>query len=251
MFTKFLIGFAAGIFGGLLGLGGGMVMVPLLVGMAGMGQHQAHGTSLVALVFTGMMGAFTYALHGSLDLWAALLLAGGALWPARLGAKCCTALPERKLKRAFGIFLVFISVLVLSKPYFPAVFHPEGELLKSLLLLATGAATGFCSGLMGVGGGPIMIAGMVLLTGFDQYTAQGSALLAMIPAGAVGAFTHWRLGNVNRHVLPGLIPGILIGTFAGGSCAHYLPEATLKVIFAAILIWTGLRTIRMAAPSGD
>jgi len=96
-----------------------------------------------------------------------------------------------------------------------------------------------------------MIAGMVLLTGFDQYTAQGSALLAMIPAGAVGAFTHWQLGNVNRHVLPGLIPGILIGTFAGGSLAHYLAEATLKVIFAAILIWTGLRTIRMAAPSGD
>ena len=249
MFTNFLIGFAAGIFGGLVGLGGGVVMVPLLVGMARMGQHQAHGTSLVALVFTGIIGAATYAHHHTMDIWAALFLGGGALWPARLGAKYCSALPEFKLKRSFGFFLLFISVLIMAKPHLPTLVQPETALVKSLLLLGTGALTGFCSGLMGVGGGAIMIAGMVLLAGFDQHTAQGSSLLAMVPAGAVGAYTHWRLGNVARPALSGLIPGIVIGAFAGGSLAHYLSESTLKIVFAAVLVWTGIRMIRSSRSS--
>ncbi len=226
-------------------------MIPLFTGIEKLGQHQAQGTSLVALVFTGMMGALTYALHRNLDLVAALFLAGGALWPARLGAKYCSGLPERKLKRTFGLFLIFISALIISKPYLPPVIHPEGYLLKAALLMAIGALTGFCSGLMGVGGGPIMIAGMVLLAGHDQYTAQGSALLAMVPAGAVGAFTHWRLGNVERRLLPTLIPGILIGTFMGGTLAHFFMEGTLKLIFASVLVWTGLRMIKNSAPSCD
>ena len=65
--------------------------------------------------------------------------------------------------------------------------------------------------MMGVGGGSIMVPAMVLLAGFPQVLAQGSSLLAMVPAGAVGAHTHFRLGNVVRGLLPGLIPGILGG----------------------------------------
>jgi len=242
----FLIGLTAGLFGGLVGLGGGVLMVPLLAGMARLDQHEAHGTSLFALVFTGIAGAGTYALHQSLNIPAALLLAGGAVWPARLGAKYCTALPDHKLKRYFGFFLFFIAVLMVSKPYLPTASHPNGGLFQAALLLATGAVTGFCSGLMGIGGGAIMIAGMVLLAGFDQYTAQGSSLLAMVPAGFVGAVTHWRLGNVNRRILPMIIPGVMIGTFAGGWSAHLLAEPTLKAIFAAILIGTGIREIKTA-----
>jgi uncharacterized membrane protein YfcA len=120
---------------------------------------------------------------------------------------------------------------------------------KALILLTIGVATGFVSGVMGVGGGPIMISGMVLLAGFDQHTAQGSSLLAMVPLGAVGAFTHWRLGNVDTGLLKGLIPGIIIGTCAGGSYAHLLHELTLRVIFAAVLIWTGSRYVKSPAPS--
>ena len=58
---SFLIGLAAGVFGGLMGLGGGAVMIPMMVGWMKLTQHKAHGTSLVALVFTGMAGAAAYA----------------------------------------------------------------------------------------------------------------------------------------------------------------------------------------------
>lgn len=246
-----LIGLAAGFFGGLVGLGGGVIMIPLMVGILKLGQHKAHGTSLVALIFTGIAGAVTYALNGSVDILASALLASTAIFTARAGARFANALPEWQLKRSFGSFLILVSLLLLLKPYLPHVSEPTTGWVKILVLLLTGAFTGFLSGMMGVGGGTIMVPSMVLLTGFTQYTAQGSSLLAMIPAGGVGAFTHWRLGNVSASILPGLIPGILIGTYLGGSLAHILSEGALRIIFASVLIWTGIRYLRAPKPQSE
>jgi hypothetical protein len=241
---SFLIGLVAGIFGGLVGLGGGVVMIPLMVGILKMEQHKAHGTSLVALVFTGIAGSITYALKGSVDATASVLLASTAIFTARGGAHFAHALPEWKLKRSFGGFLVFVSLLLLLKPSLYTFAGPVSGLKKIVVLLLTGIFSGFLSGMMGVGGGTIMVPAMVLLAGFGQHTAQGTSLLAMVPAGSVGAFTHYRLGNVVTQLIPGLISGILIGTYLGGTLAHILSEGTLRVIFAVILIWTGIRYLR-------
>jgi uncharacterized protein len=246
---SFFIGFISGVFGGLVGLGGGVLMIPLMVSIKKLGQHKAHGTSMVALVFTGIIGATIYAMHNAVDVLASVFLSVAALWPARYGAKYCHGLPELKLKRAFGIFLILVSIFILLKPYLPFLPHSGMSISKVLILLMTGATTGFVSGLMGVGGGPIMIVGMVLLAGFDQHTAQGSSLLAMVPSGAVGAFTHWRLGNVETGILDGLILGIILGTYIGGSFAHVLPEYTLRIIFAVVLVWTGSRYVKSPVQS--
>jgi uncharacterized membrane protein YfcA len=237
---SFFIGVMAGIFGGLVGLGGGVIMIPLMVWGFGFNQHQAHGTSLMALIFTGISGAVTYSLKGSVDVMAAILLAATAIFTARFGALYANALPEWKLKRAFGIFIIGVSLLLLSKPYAHHaawLSHPVAGWGKVLALLASGAVAGFLSGMMGVGGGSIMVPALVILVGLTQHSAQGSSLLAMVPAGAVGAYTHFRLGNVVTGVLLGLIPGILLGTFLG---------ANLRLIFAAVLIWLGVRDIRKA-----
>ncbi len=245
-----LIGLFAGIFGGLAGLGGGVIMIPLMVKTLGMGQHRAHGTSLVAVVFTGLAGAVTYGWHGSMDWKAALVLAVTAIITARSGAHFAGALPEWKLKRSFGAFLIFVSCLLLAKPYLPrlAVGALSGWAWGAVLL-AAGALTGFLSGMMGVGGGTIMVPAMVLLLGFDQHTANGTSLLVMVPAGAMGAWAHWSLNNVAAKLLPGLIPGVLLGTFIGGHIAHMLPETYLRFLFAAVLIWIGRGYLRTPAPS--
>jgi uncharacterized membrane protein YfcA len=245
----FLIGLLAGGFGGLVGVGGGALMIPLMVRLFKFRQHQAHGTSLIALVFTGLAGALTYYLHGSVDIMAAACLASAAIFTARLGALYANALPEWKLKRAFGVFLIFVSLLLLAKPYLAHLAipsHPAAVWVKIVALLASGAAAGFIGGMMGVGGGSIMVPAMVLVVGLSQYTAQGSSLLAMVPTGMVGAFTHWRLGNVVTKILPGLILGIIVGSFLGGSAAHLLSQAELRLVFASVLIWMGVRDIRTA-----
>jgi len=243
-----VIGLTAGAFGGLVGLGGGVVMVPMLVGMAGLRQQQAHGTSLVALVFTGLVGAASYASRGRVDLVGAVMLAVPAVLTARLGARYAHALPEWKLRRAFGGFLIFVSVLLLGKTWLPGGAVPAAGPGLAAVLVPVGLVVGFLSGMMGVGGGNMMVPAMVLLASFPQVLAQGTSLLAMVPAGIVGAHAHWQLGNVARSLLPGVIPGILLGTLAGSALAMRLPELALRLAFAALLVYTGVKFLRTRRP---
>ncbi len=239
-----LIGVAAGAFGGLVGLGGGVIMIPLMTRFYGLSQHQAHGTSLAALVFTGLTGALTYWLHGTVEAAAALLLAATAIGCASVGALFAHSLPEWQLKGAFGAFLILVALLLALKPYYALYSGSAAGWTRVAILLASGGVAGFFAGLMGVGGGSLMVPALVLLVGFSQHLAQGTSLLAMVPAGVAGAYTHWRLGNVAGALVPGLIVGIIAGTYAGATLAHGLSEGTLRVVFAAILIGLGVRDIR-------
>jgi len=245
----FFIGFFSGFFGGLVGLGGGVIMIPLMVHFIRLDQHSAHGTSLVALVFTGISGAIAYGLKGSVDVTAAALVAATAMITARAGAHFAHSLPEWKLKRAFGGFLVFASLLMLSKPYLPQIAAINSGWPSIALFLLTGVVAGFLSGMMGVGGGTITVPALVLVLGFGQHTAQGTSLLAMVPTGASGAYTHLKLGNIRTNLLFGLIPGILIGTYLGGTLAHVLTDHILRLIFSSMLIWIGVRYLTTKRPA--
>jgi uncharacterized membrane protein YfcA len=242
--VNFLIGLLAGVFGGLFGVGGGLVMIPLMVGFLRLTQIKAHGTSLAAMVFVGISGAATYALQGSVDLPASLVLAGSAMVTAYWGARYASFLPEKRLKRAFGIFLVIVSVLLFLKPFLSGLTCPAEGWSKVLVLLAAGALTGFLSGMMGVGGAVIMIPAMVLLVGMDQHTAQGSSLLTMVPMGIAGSLTHIHYGNVETRLLWGLVPGVLIGTYCGGTAAHFIADGILRVVFGLVVIWTAVRFLK-------
>ncbi|KQC11767.1 MAG: permease [Smithella sp. SDB] len=246
--TSLLIGLTAGAFGGLIGIGGGLIMIPLMVEVLKLTQHKAHGTSLVALVFTGIGGATTYALHSAVDFTAAILLALTAVFTAPLGARYCNALVEKKLRKYFGIFLIFCSILLILKPYLADFISIAPGHIKTAVLLITGAATGFLSGMMGVGGGTIMVPVMVILIGFSQHTAQGTSLLVMVPAGAIGAFTHWKMGNVEKSILWGLIPGIILGTYLGGNFAYLFSDNILRLIFTVVILWMGIRYIKAPVP---
>ncbi len=241
------VGIVAGLFGGLVGVGGGVVMIPFMVRGLKLTQHQAHGTSLVVLVFTGIAGAVTYAIGGAVDIVAAVFLAATAIFTARFGARFANALPEWKLKRSFGGFLLFVSVLLIFKHYITPHSSPSAGWEKIIILLLSGVFTGFLSGMMGVGGGTIMVPAMVLLLGMGQHIAQGSSLLAMVPVGAAGAYAHYKLGNVMTRILPGLIVGIFVGTFAGGMLASFLSDDVLRSVFAVVLIWTGIDYLRSPA----
>ncbi|MBN1475112.1 MAG: sulfite exporter TauE/SafE family protein [Syntrophaceae bacterium] len=243
-----LIGICAGAFGGLIGIGGGLIMIPLMMLFLKFGQHKAHGTSLVALIFTGISGAIIYGLHGSVDYAAAFALAVPAICTATLGAKYAHSLAEWKLRKYFGIFLFFCAMMLFLKPYMGNAIVVTSTAFIIIIFMIAGAATGFLSGMMGVGGGTIMVPVMVLLAGFSQHMAQGTSLLVMIPAGAVGAFTHWRLGNVNNKILYGLIAGILIGTYGGGYLAHLISENILRLIFVTIMIVLSFRYIKTGYP---
>ena len=117
--------------------------------------------------------------------------------------------------------------------------------IRWIVLVLLGALTGFLSGMMGVGGGSFMVPMMVVFAGISQQTAQGISLLAMIPASTIGAWTHWKMGNILLRHLPGLVVGVLAGVALGGSFANLIPERELSLLFTALLFYTALRYVRV------
>jgi len=106
-----LIGLAGGILSGLFGIGGGLVIVPGLVLLAGFSLTAAAGTSLAALLLpVGALGALEYWRTGQVDLPAAALVALGLLLGAYAGARLGLSLPPELMQRAFGILLVGLGL---------------------------------------------------------------------------------------------------------------------------------------------
>ncbi len=243
-YISFAIGIASGCFGGLIGVGGGIIMIPLMLSLLKLNQHQAHGTSLFALAFTGLGGAFIYGLHREINFLAAGLLALTAMMTSRAGVHYANALPGWKLRKAFGSFLIGCALLLAAKPLLSGIGGHQPVYISVIIFLLTGLVTGFLSGMMGVGGGIIMIPAMVLLAGFGQHVAQGTALAVMVPVGLTGAFTHYRLGNVARHYLPGLICGILLGAILGGNLANRIADTPLRLTFIVVIVFMGIRYLR-------
>jgi len=240
----FLTGFSGGLLGGGVGIGGGIVMIPLMTHFLKLTQHQAHGASLAAIIFTASISAATYSIHGDVNWKASLLIAASAIFTARFGALFAHSLPEKKLKKIFGLFLVFASCLLLIKGYLPVSGFTLASWANTLVFLAIGALTGFMSGMMGVGGGAVMVPLMVILANMGQHIAQGTSLLAMIPISLSGSFTHYKLGNIRRDLVLGLAIGSLIGGFLGASFAKALPEFYLRCIFVGVGLWMSIRYLR-------
>lgn len=106
-----LLGLAAGILSGLVGIGGGILIVPALVFVFGLTQHQAQGTSLAVLIPpVGILAALTYYKAGHIDLRIAGLICLGFIFGALFGAKLAIGIPDAVLKKVFGVFLLIVAV---------------------------------------------------------------------------------------------------------------------------------------------
>jgi hypothetical protein len=106
------IGVVGGFLSGLLGVGGGIVMVPLLVLWARYGQRDAHAASLGAIIPISIAGIATYGVAGHVKVLPAAALIAGSVVGARVGAGLLVRLDERILKTVFGVFLVAVAVLM-------------------------------------------------------------------------------------------------------------------------------------------
>ena len=106
------IGLLGGVLSGLLGVGGGIVMVPLLVLWAHYGQRDAHAASLGAIIPISIAGIVTYGIAGEVKVGPAVALTIGSVCGARVGAGMLARLDERVLKSVFGLFLVGVAVLL-------------------------------------------------------------------------------------------------------------------------------------------
>lgn len=106
-----LLGLAAGVLSGLVGIGGGIIIVPALVLFFGLSQHQAQGTTLALMVPPiGILAAWTYYRQGDVDLRIAALVAAGFFLGGLIGARFATGLSNAVLEKIFGVSLLLVAV---------------------------------------------------------------------------------------------------------------------------------------------
>lgn len=109
-----IVGVAAGILSGLIGIGGGVVIVPLLVFLFGFSQHEAQGTTLALMVPPiGLPAAWTYYQSGHVNFEVALLICAGFFLGGLVGAKLAIGISNVMLERIFGLAMLLISLKML------------------------------------------------------------------------------------------------------------------------------------------
>jgi uncharacterized membrane protein YfcA len=109
-----LIGLASGIVSGLFGIGGGVIIVPALVYLAGFSQHMAIGTSLAILLPpVGLAAVIEYYRHGNVDLKVALIVAAGLFTGAWASAYFANKVSGPYLRLAFGVFVIFVGIYII------------------------------------------------------------------------------------------------------------------------------------------
>ena len=240
-------GAAAGSIGGLFGVGGGVLMVPIIAGPLGRTQHEAHGTSLTVIGATALAGILVYGLHGQVDWATALLAAPSSMLAARAGATTASRMSTRGLRLAFAILLVVVAVRLLWKTHVEnALFAGAGLGVRIPIDLAVGAAMGYLAGILGVGGGVIAVPAFTLLLGMTQQRAQGTSFAVILLAAPAGALEHARRGNVVPPIAGWMAIGSVVAAIVSSQLVQSAPAPLLTRAFAVFLLINAVFMFRRA-----
>ncbi len=237
-----LIGGIGGVLSGAFGVGGGIIMVPLLTTVAGLDHRRASATSLVAIIPAGIVGTVTYGFSGHVDLVAALLVAVGGVAGSFIGTRLLHRLSIRWLRWLFiGMLLVVTVRLFLEVPVRAGVIALTPVSIPGLIVL--GLVMGIASGLFGIGGGVIVVPILVALFGAGDLLAKGTSLLAIIPGAVTGTVRNARAGFVD--VIDGTIVGVTAAaaSFGGVAIASALSPQLATILFAVLLLAATLQLV--------
>ena len=241
------LGLLVGVLVGLLGIGGGVVLVPAMVYLLGYDQHLAQGTSLFILLPPIGLGALRqYWKNGQVDIRAGIYCAVGFLLGGYVGGKIAVPMDSQRLRGIFGFFLVLSAVLLWRKtqgasmPGSSGTVEPRSGALRLAGIGVTAAFCGVAAGMVGIGGGVLLVPLLGLLFGFPQHLAQGTSLVALIPPTGLLAFLEYaRHGYVDWRAGALLIPGVFLGGILGSKLARRLNPRRMRQVFAALMLTLG------------
>ncbi|MDO6765520.1 sulfite exporter TauE/SafE family protein [Agarivorans sp. 1_MG-2023] len=258
MFLSFLlIGAAAGLMSGLFGIGGGLVIVPVLIGSFGaMGFasesaiHLAIGTSLASIIITASSASYAHYCRGSIDWNIVQRLGGGIVFGSMLGAWVATRLHADHLTNYFAGFLLVMALYMAFGRTPKAQRCLPGPAGTSLL----GAIVGCISAMFGIGGGTITFPSLSWY-GVSAPKAVAISAVCGLPIALVGTVAYiyngwheadlpaWSLGYVYLPAWLGIVLTSSIFARLGSRLAYRLPAKRLKQAFALLLLVMAIKLL--------
>lgn len=241
-----LVGVAAGLLGGLFGVGGGLIIVPGLVGFAKMERRLAHGTSLAATLPIALASLITYLSHGNVDWAVALFLAIGAVVGAIVGTQLLRVIPKTVLVLVFVITVLATATRLLISS--DSTGRPELSVAMALALVGVGFITGTLAGLLGIGGGVIMVPAMIVGLGMAPVIAKGTSVAVIVPTSIMGTIRNRKHANADIRVAA-VVGGFgAVTAVIGGTISDRLSSQTSNLMFAALLLFVAITQLLTLRP---
>jgi|WetSurMetagenome_2_1015567.scaffolds.fasta_scaffold00607_17 uncharacterized protein len=250
-------GSIAGFLAGLLGVGGGVVIIPILMFIFAAqhfpADHMIHiavGTSLASIMFTSVSSLRVHHEHNAVNWSIVKSITPGILLGTLIGTFIAAKLPAGLLKGFFIVFLFYVATQLLLniRP------KPARQLPGTAGMIAAGGFIGFVSSFVGIGGGAMSVPFMTW-SNVKMHNAIGTSAAIGFPIAAAGTMGYvlngwsarnlpdWCFGFVHLPSLAGLVVASVLLAPLGARAAHKLPVETLKKIFAALLYIIGTKML--------
>jgi uncharacterized membrane protein YfcA len=256
-------GFVAGTFGALLGLGGGVLLIPFLVIVLGIPMHQAIATSIIAVIATSSAGAAMNLERGIVNMRLGMLLEIATVTGAILGGLTANYLGANVLVKLFSGLLFLVAIIMMWKikrRKGPERLHTDGILPGNFTDDASGTTlhytarkvpatvmisfvAGNVSGLLGVGGGIFKVPAMHLISGIPMKAATATSNFMIGVTAAASAFIYFAHGHLNPYVASTAALGVLAGSMTGIRIGRKIQSNVLTWIFAITLVGISFQLI--------
>lgn len=243
------LGSALGFFGGVFGIGGGIIAIPLFVLCFGMDQAHAQGTALVLMAPNLMIAWWRYNKKHQAPIRLALSIAIAGTLCTWLTAQIAFRLDQTVLHFLFNTFLLvvgFRQLLIKTDPKQPTHQSKIQRNQHNMLVPVIGALGGSCMGLLGLGGALVSTPLLTSVLRFSQTLAQSLSLALVFPSSTIALASYAHAGRVDWHIGLPLAIGGLFSVSAGVNLAHRLPEQTMRKAFAGLMIATAMWLILRA-----
>ena len=256
--------FGAGLLGALTGLGGGVVIVPLLVGLLRVDIHYAMGASLVSVIATSSGAAAAYVREGYSNVRLGMLLEVGTTIGALCGATLAAHVPASGLAIVFGCVLLYSAYL--SRPHPMSDVHPtEPDRLATALQLDSTLPTpngpmpyyvarvpagfalmygaGVLSGLLGIGSGAVKVLALdrAMQLPFKVSTTTSNFMIGVTAAASAGVYLH--RGFIDPGLAKPVVLGVLLGSTVGARVLATAKTARLRTLFAFVIVALALEML--------
>lgn len=254
-------GFIAGTFGALLGLGGGVFLIPFLVLAVNLPMHQAIATSIIAVIATSSAGAAVNLERHAVNMRLGMLLEISTVSGAILGGVTANYLSASILAKLFSGLLFFVAILMMGRAQrhksretiytdgiLPGTFTDDASektvayTVKNIpAAMSVSLIAGNVSGLLGIGGGIFKVPAMHILSGIPLKAATATSNFMIGVTAAASAFIYFAHGRLNPFVASTAALGVLAGSIVGAFVSLKIRSKVLTWIFAIVLLVTSVQ----------
>lgn len=248
-----ILGFGAGLLGALTGIGGGVLLTPLLALHFGIPIRQAIGTSLVAVITTSAASSSVHLQRHTTDIRLGMTLELATSLGAAVMAYLVGYFNRNFLEGLFAAFLLYSATVLLRgrKPgpqideeSSPAVVGPNGQIVippyepkRYPLGLGSSLVAGALSGLLGIGGGPIKVPVMMIFMDVPLIVATATSNFMIGVTAAASAIVYYRRGDILVEIAAPLAVGVFMGSLLGARLAPRIHKRVVVYLLVAVMFY--------------